>query len=81
MELLISLVIPHVLAKEVFPRLGFSTAVNLAVCRYAWMGSLAFCVLWYLVKASYIKLHDSIRDDRYIVGQTLEDFDCRRRPR
>ena len=74
MELLIALAIPYVLSKEVFPRLGYS-AVNSTVHRAAWLYSFALCVLCYLAKESYNKLHDSIWEDRYIVGQRLEDVD------
>ncbi|VAH23706.1 unnamed protein product [Triticum turgidum subsp. durum] len=74
MELLIALAIPYVLSKEVFPRLGY-TAVNSTVHRAAWLYSFALCVLCYLAKESYNTLHDSIWEDRYIVGQRLEDVD------
>ncbi|XBJ13066.1 hypothetical protein VPH35_017481 [Triticum aestivum] len=74
MELLTALAIPYVLSKEVFPRLGYS-AVNSTVHRAAWLYSFALCVLCYLAKESYNKLHDSIWEDRYIVGQRLEDVD------
>ncbi|XP_040248464.1 probable E3 ubiquitin ligase SUD1 [Aegilops tauschii subsp. strangulata] len=74
MELLTALAIPYVLSKEVFPRLGYS-AVNSTVHHAAWLYSFALCVLCYLAKESYNKLHDSIWEDRYIVGQRLEDVD------
>ena len=77
MELLTALAIPYVLSKEVFPRLGYS-AVNSTVHRAAWLYSFALCVLCYLAKESYNKLHDSIWEVRYIVGQRLEDVDSRR---
>ncbi|KAM3411647.1 hypothetical protein ACQJBY_003366 [Aegilops geniculata] len=68
-KLLAALGVPYVLAKGVFPRFGYSVAMNSAVCRFVWLGSLGF----YLAKALCAKLHDSIRDARYVVGQRLED--------
>lgn len=73
-KLLPALGAPYLLAKGVFPRFGFCVAMNAVVYRFAWFGSLAFCVLCYLAKAFCIQLHDSIRDDRYVIGQMLEDF-------
>lgn len=72
-KLLAALGVPYVLAKGVFPRFGYSASVNSTVYHFAWFGSLAFCVLCYLAKLFFIKLHDSIRDDRYVVGKSLED--------
>lgn len=68
-KLLAALGVPYVLAKGVFPRFGYSVAMNSAVYRFVWLGSLGF----YLAKALCAKLHDSIRDARYVVGQRLED--------
>ncbi|KAF6996755.1 hypothetical protein CFC21_013062 [Triticum aestivum] len=68
-KLLAALGVPYVLAKGVFPRFGCSVAMNSAVYRFVWLGSLGF----YLAKALCAKLHDSIRDARYVVGQRLED--------
>ncbi|XP_051224322.1 probable E3 ubiquitin ligase SUD1 [Lolium perenne] len=74
-KLLTALVVPYVLAKGIFPRLGYSVAVNSTVYRFAWLGSLTFCVLCCLAKVFCIKLHDSIRDDHYVTGKRLEDVD------
>ncbi|XBI33502.1 hypothetical protein VPH35_056821 [Triticum aestivum] len=73
MKLLAALGAPYVLAKLVFPRFGYSAAMNWTVYRFAWLGSLGFCVLCYLGKVLCVQLHDSIRDDRYIIGQRLKD--------
>jgi E3 ubiquitin-protein ligase MARCH6 len=72
-KLLAALDVPYVLAKAFFPRLGYSAAVNSTVYHFAWLGSIVFCVLCYLTKVFCAKLHDSIRDDRYIVRQRLQD--------
>jgi E3 ubiquitin-protein ligase MARCH6 len=72
-KLLTALGVPYVLAKGIFPRLGYSVAVNSTVYRFAWLGSLTFCVLCCIAKVFFIKLHDSIRDDRYVIGKRLED--------
>uniref|UniRef100_A0ACD5T6N5 Uncharacterized protein n=1 Tax=Avena sativa TaxID=4498 RepID=A0ACD5T6N5_AVESA len=72
-KLLAALGVPYVLAKGVFPRFGFSASVNSTAYHFAWFGCLAFCVLCYLTKLFCIKLHDSIMDDRYVIGKRLED--------
>uniref|UniRef100_M8B1Q9 E3 ubiquitin-protein ligase MARCH6 n=1 Tax=Aegilops tauschii TaxID=37682 RepID=M8B1Q9_AEGTA len=72
-RLLAALGVPYVLAKGVFPRFGYSAAVNSAVYRFAWLGSLGSCELCYLFKVLCVKLHDSIRDERYVIGKRLED--------
>lgn len=77
MKLVTALGVPYVLAKGLFPRFGYSDAVNSAVYHFAWLGSLAVCALCYLAKAFcrvLVKLHDSIRDERYIIGQRLQDY-------
>ncbi|VAI89370.1 unnamed protein product [Triticum turgidum subsp. durum] len=77
MKLVIVLGVPYVLAKGLFPRFGYSAAVNSAVYHFAWLGSLALCGLCYLAKVFWgalVKLHDSIRDERYIIGQRLQDY-------
>ncbi|XP_037417109.1 probable E3 ubiquitin ligase SUD1 [Triticum dicoccoides] len=71
--LLAALGAPYVLAKLVFPRFGYSAAMNSTVYHFAWLGSLGFCVLCYLGKVLCVQLHDSITDDRYIIGQRLKD--------
>ncbi|KAM0840037.1 hypothetical protein ACQ4PT_059930 [Festuca glaucescens] len=77
MKLVTALGVPYMLAKGLFPRFGYSDAVNSVVYHFAWLGSLAVCALCYLAKAFYrvlVKLHDSIRDERYIIGQRLQDY-------
>ncbi|VAI76988.1 unnamed protein product [Triticum turgidum subsp. durum] len=77
MKLVIVLCVPYVLAKGLFPRFGYSAAVNSTVYHFAWLGSLALYALCYLAKVFWgvlVKLHDSIRDERYIIGQRLQDY-------
>ncbi|KAM3278384.1 hypothetical protein ACQJBY_045942 [Aegilops geniculata] len=73
MKLLVALGVPYVLAKGVFPRLGYSASVNLIVYRFSWLGSFGLCAFYYLGKALCVQLHDSIRHDRYTIGRRLED--------
>ena len=72
-RLLPALCIPYVLAKGVFPRFGYSAATNSAVYRFAWLGTLGPCALCYISKLLCAKLHDSIRDECYVIGQRLEE--------
>ncbi|XP_044984994.1 probable E3 ubiquitin ligase SUD1 isoform X2 [Hordeum vulgare subsp. vulgare] len=73
MKLLVALAVPYVLAKGVFPRLGYSASLNSTVYRFSWLGSLGICAFYCLGKVLCVQLHDSIRDDRYAIGRTLED--------
>nr|XP_051210612.1 probable E3 ubiquitin ligase SUD1 isoform X2 [Lolium perenne] len=76
-KLLAALGLPYLLAKGLFPRLGCSATVNSTVYRFAWLSSLGFYAICYLGKVLCIKLHDSIRDDHYIIGERLQDVaDC-----
>ncbi|XP_037479692.1 probable E3 ubiquitin ligase SUD1 [Triticum dicoccoides] len=71
--LLAALVVPYVLARGVFPGLGYPTAVNSTVYRFAWSGGLGVCALCWLAKGLCVMLHDSIKEDRYAIGRRLED--------
>ncbi|KAK0590953.1 hypothetical protein LWI29_033594 [Acer saccharum] len=67
MKLLTALCVPYVLARGVFPVLGYPLVVNSAVDRFAWLGCLSFslfcfCAKWFHVW--FTNLHSSIRDDR-----------------
>ncbi|WVZ95612.1 hypothetical protein U9M48_041349 [Paspalum notatum var. saurae] len=76
-KLLYALCVPYVLAKGVAPRLGYSASVNSAVLRFAWLGSLALCLLFRLGKALarlVVRLHDSIRDERYLIGRRVHNY-------
>ncbi|CAF2132945.1 unnamed protein product [Brassica napus] len=76
MKLLTALCVPYVLARGVFPMLGCTLVVNSAVYRFAWIGYLSASLLCFCVKRCQVwfrNLHNSIRDDRYIIGQRLHN--------
>ncbi|XP_044952920.1 probable E3 ubiquitin ligase SUD1 [Hordeum vulgare subsp. vulgare] len=64
-KLVAALGVPYVLAKGVFPRLGYPAAVNSMVYHFAWLGCITLYAVCYLAKVACTMLHDSIRDDRY----------------
>ncbi|XP_022745937.1 probable E3 ubiquitin ligase SUD1 isoform X2 [Durio zibethinus] len=77
MKLLTALCVPYVLAKGVFPVLGYPLVVNSAVYRFAWIGCLSFSFLCFCAKRFHVwftNLHNSIRDDRYLIGRRLHNF-------
>lgn len=77
MKLLTALCVPYVLARGVFPVLGYPLVVNSAVYRFAWLGCLSFSLLCFCVKRFHVwftNLHNSIRDDRYLIGRKLHNF-------
>ncbi|KAI3997852.1 hypothetical protein MKX01_036322 [Papaver californicum] len=76
-KLLTALCVPYVFARGVFPILGYSLIVNSAVYRFAWVGSLSFSVIFFCAKRFHLwftNLHNSIRDDRYLIGRRLHNF-------
>ncbi|XP_039035194.1 probable E3 ubiquitin ligase SUD1 isoform X2 [Hibiscus syriacus] len=77
MKLLTALCLPYVLARGVFPVLGYPLVVNSAVYRFAWLGCLCFSLLCFCAKRFHVwftNLHNSIRDDRYLIGRRLHNF-------
>ena len=77
MKLLTALCVPYVLARGVFPVLGYPLIVNSAVYRFAWLGCLCISVLCFCAKRFHVwftNLHNSIRDDRYLIGRRLHNF-------
>ncbi|KAF8410096.1 hypothetical protein HHK36_002618 [Tetracentron sinense] len=77
MKLLTALCIPYVFARGVFPVLGYPLIVNSAVYRFAWVGCVIFSFLCFCIKRFHVwftNLHNSIRDDRYLIGRRLHDF-------
>uniref|UniRef100_A0ACD5T6M9 Uncharacterized protein n=1 Tax=Avena sativa TaxID=4498 RepID=A0ACD5T6M9_AVESA len=72
-KLLAALGLPYLLAEGFFPRLGYSATANSAVYRFAWLGSVGSYVVCCLGKVLCVKIHDSIRDDHYIIGESLQD--------
>ncbi|KAJ7967479.1 E3 ubiquitin-protein ligase MARCH6 [Quillaja saponaria] len=76
-KLLTALCVPYVLARGVFPVLGYPLIVNSAVYRYAWLGCLSFSCLCFCAKRFHVwftNLHNAIRDDRYLIGRRLHNF-------
>lgn len=81
-RLLLALCVPHVFARWIFPTFGYSLIVNSAVNRFAWLGCLGIALIWYGVKRLrqwLLDLHNSIRDDRYLVGRRLHNFGERKK--
>ena len=77
MKLLTALCVPYVLARGVFPVLGYPLVVNSAVYRFAWLGCLCFSLSCFCAKRFHVwftNLHNSIRDDRYLIGRRLHNF-------
>ncbi|WCJ17737.1 RING/U-box superfamily protein [Euphorbia peplus] len=77
MKLLTALCVPYVLARGVFPVLGYPLVVNSAVYRFAWLGCLCFSVMCFCAKRFHVwftNLHNSIRDDRYLIGRRLHNY-------
>ncbi|XP_073024660.1 probable E3 ubiquitin ligase SUD1 [Primulina eburnea] len=77
MKLLTALCVPYVLARGVFPILGYPLIVNSAVYRFAWLGCLILSLLYFCAKRFHVwftNLHNSIRDDRYLIGRRLHNF-------
>lgn len=77
MKLLTALCVPYVLARGVFPVFGYPLVVNSAVYRFAWLGCLGFSLLCFCAKRFHVwftNLHNSIRDDRYLIGRRLHNF-------
>ncbi|KAK4284571.1 hypothetical protein QN277_001384 [Acacia crassicarpa] len=76
-KLLTALCVPYVLARGVFPVLGYPLVVNSAVYRFAWLGCLSVSLLCFCAKRFHVwftNLHNSIRDDRYLIGRRLHNF-------
>ncbi|KAG8368410.1 hypothetical protein BUALT_Bualt15G0042600 [Buddleja alternifolia] len=77
MKLLTALCVPYVLSRGVFPIFGYPLVINSAVYRFAWLGCLIFTALCFCAKRFHVwftNLHNSIRDDRYLVGRRLHNF-------
>ncbi|CAN7032345.1 unnamed protein product [Brassica rapa subsp. trilocularis] len=78
MKLLTALCVTYVLAKGVFPMLGYPLVVNSAVYRFAWIGCLSASLFFSCAKRChvwFINLHNSICDDLYLVGRRLLNFE------
>ncbi|KAF3327808.1 hypothetical protein FCM35_KLT06414 [Carex littledalei] len=76
-NLLTWLCVPYIFAKGVFPLLGCSVRTNSSVYHFAWLAYLLLSLLCYIVKRLYMclaSLHDRIKDDRYLIGTALCNF-------
>nr|CAD1840119.1 unnamed protein product [Ananas comosus var. bracteatus] len=76
-KLLTLLCVPYVFAKGIFPAFGYPLIVNSAVYRFAWIGCLLFGTLCFCAKRFHVwctNLHNSIRDDRYLIGRRLHNY-------
>lgn len=79
-QLLTALCVPYVFARGLFPVLGCSLITNSAVYRFAWSGCLMLGMLLYMGKCLrqwLLELHNTIRDDRYLIGKRLHNFEDR----
>ncbi|XP_068634570.1 probable E3 ubiquitin ligase SUD1 [Aristolochia californica] len=77
MKLLTALCVPYVFARGVFPVLGYPLVVNSAVYRFSWIGCLTLSAICFCAKRFHVwftNLHNSIRDDRYLIGRRLHNF-------
>ncbi|GLT60425.1 hypothetical protein SLA2020_331920 [Shorea laevis] len=77
MKLLTALCVPYVLARGLFPVFGYPLVVNSAVYRFAWLGCLCLSLLCFCAKRFHIwftNLHNSIRDDHYLIGRRLHNY-------
>ncbi|KAK9690908.1 hypothetical protein RND81_09G162600 [Saponaria officinalis] len=77
LKLLTALCVPYVLARGVFPVFGYSLIVNSAVYRFSWLGCLCLSVIIFCAKRFHVwftNLHNSIRDERYLIGRQLHNF-------
>lgn len=77
MKLLTALCVPYVLARGVFPIFGYPLVVNSAVYRFAWLGCLSLSLVCFCVRRFHVwftNLHNSIRDDHYLIGRRLHNY-------
>ncbi|XP_020109239.1 probable E3 ubiquitin ligase SUD1 isoform X2 [Ananas comosus] len=76
-KLLTALCVPYVFAKGIFPVFGYPLIVNSAVYRFAWLGCLVLSAVYFCGRRFhtwFTNLHNSIRDDRYLIGRRLHNF-------
>ncbi|EOA22078.1 hypothetical protein CARUB_v10002618mg [Capsella rubella] len=75
--LIATLVFPYLVAYSLFPCLGFSGAVNLAVQRLIWPVLLAIIILLFVAKLTrdlFVYIHRVEYNDRYMVGDRVTNF-------
>lgn len=76
-NLLTALSVPYILARGVFPIFGYPLIINSAVYRFAWLGCLVLGLVCFCAKRFHVwvtNLHNSIRDDLYLIGRRLHNF-------
>ncbi|XP_023635090.1 probable E3 ubiquitin ligase SUD1 [Capsella rubella] len=76
-SLLFTLCVPYVVVNSLFPILGFSSEVNLAVQRFIWPAILTLIPIWFIVKLIRVLItyiHQLEFDNRYKVGERLMDL-------
>ena len=76
-DLLTAHCIPFVFARGLAPLLHLPLTTQSAIFRFAWLGCLAFFLFAHAVVRAgdwVTELHNSIRDDRYLVGRRLHNF-------
>ncbi|KAL5556960.1 hypothetical protein UlMin_039196 [Ulmus minor] len=77
MWLLAALCTPYMLGRLILATIGCPMQVESPIHRFVWPGCFALSLMWFCTKIIYacmMSLHDSIRDDRYCVGQRLRDY-------
>lgn len=77
MKLLTALCVPYMFSRGLFPMLGYPLLVNSAVHRFAWVGCLAsifMCSCAKRIHALFIRMHNAIWNERYLIGQRLHNF-------
>ncbi|CAH2054772.1 unnamed protein product [Thlaspi arvense] len=75
--LLTTFSIPYLLAKYLFPWLGFSESVNSAVERLIWPALLAIIAVWHLAKLTrdlIVYLQQLVFNERYLVGERVDNL-------
>ncbi|KAL4318095.1 hypothetical protein GQ457_18G016340 [Hibiscus cannabinus] len=68
MKLLTALCVPYVLARGVFPVLGYPLVVNSAVYRFAWLGCLCLSCFCFCAK----RFHENTEENRSEAGASSE---------
>lgn len=77
MNLATALAAPYVITRGILPASGLPVEVLTFVSLYAYTGLAASLAALYAVKVArraVVKLHNAIRDDRYLVGRELRNF-------
>lgn len=76
-RILVALSVPHAISRGLLPLLGASAFVSSVVHRYIYLWIAISYLIFELTRYSIAmihSLHDSIRDDKYLVGRRLYNF-------